>query len=288
MSVKVITDSTSDIEDYIKEELDINALSLYVSFDGENTIKETQIENEEFYKMMEEKGIPTSSQPSIPEIYKGMKDLLSEGHDLFCIFLSSKLSGTYTTAFAVATELMEEYPDRKIYIMDSKSTSMQLGYAAIVAARAAKGGKTLDQVVEVAEKNIERSRFLFIPDNLKYLEKGGRIGGASALLGNILRIVPILTVRDGRADIVRKIRTKKRAVKSMIDELMKDHKNSTIEEIVVHHINSYDEAVKLSEKIEKRLKMRAEIVDIGPIVGLHVGPGAIGTTYYTREKLENN
>lgn len=280
MGVKIVTDSTSYIDEELRKELDIKILPLYVSFEDES-IKETEIENEEFYKKMEKEGVPASSQPSIAEFYETMKDIVSQGDDLLCIFLSSDMSGTYNTACKVSEKISEEYSDRKVYILDSRSNCMELGFAAIVAARAAKEGKEIEKVKEIAQENIERSRFLFIPDNLEYLKKGGRIGGAGALIGNILKIIPVLTVEDGKTTILKKVRTKSKAVKEMIDEVMEDNIKYGIKEIVVHHINCYDQAKNLANKLEKKLNMKANIVNIGPVIGLHVGPGAIGIAYYT-------
>lgn len=171
MGVKIITDSTSYIDENLRKNLDIRILSLYVSFQ-DDSIKETQIKNEIFYEMMEQKGIPVSSQPSLGEIYQEMVEVVSRGNDLLCIFISSAMSGIYNSACKVRESVSEEYKDAKIYIIDSQSNSMQLGFAAIVAARAAMSGKGIEEVVAIAEKNINRSRFLFIPDNLEYLKKG--------------------------------------------------------------------------------------------------------------------
>jgi DegV family protein with EDD domain len=193
MAVKVLTDSTSYIDNELREELDIKIVSLYVSFPDESR-KETEIDNKTFYEKMEKKGIPVSSQPSIGELCQAMKDVVANGDDLLGVFLSSNMSGTYAAACKAKEMVQEEYRDAKIELVDSRSNSMQLGFAAIVAARAAKEGKTLGEVKEIAEANIKRSRFLFIPDNLIYLQKGGRIGGAAALIGNLLRIIPVLTV----------------------------------------------------------------------------------------------
>lgn len=284
MGVKIMTDSTSYISESIREDLDISILSLFITFPDES-IKEREIDNEVFYKKMEEKGIPVSSQPSLGELYLGMKDIVENGDDLLCIFLSSDMSGTFNSAYAVAEKLSEEYKDRKIHVLDSKSNSMQLGFAAIVAARAAKEGKSLEEVKEIAEKNIERSRFLFVPDNLEYLKKGGRIGGAGALIGNILKIIPVLTVTDGTTSIFKTVRTKAKAVKAMVDKVVEDHRDYKIEEIIVHHINSYAEAETLAKKLEKKLNKKIDIVSIGPVIGVHVGPGALGIAYYTKEIL---
>lgn len=286
MSVKIMTDSTSYIDEKLRRDLDIKILPLYVSFPDES-IKETEIENEAFYEMMEQKGIPLSSQPTIGELYEEMLGIVSKGDDLLCIFLSSDMSGTYNSACKVREEVLEEYKDAKIYILDSRSNSMQLGFTAIVAARAAIDGKDIDEVVKISEQNIKKGRFLFIPDNLEYLKKGGRIGGGGALIGNILKIIPVLTVKDGKTNILKKVRTKAKAVKEMIDKVLEDDLEYCVKEIIVHHINCYDEAKELANKLKEKLKLNVSIVDIGPVIGLHVGPGAIGIAYYTEKELTN-
>lgn len=151
MGVKIITDSTSYIDEYMRKNLDIRILSLYVSFQDES-IKETQIKNEVFYEMMDQKGIPVSSQPSLGELYQGMVNVVSKGNDLLCIFISSAMSGIYNSACKVREKVLEEYKDAKISILDSKSNSMQLGFAAILAARAAQDGRVIEEVVEIAKK----------------------------------------------------------------------------------------------------------------------------------------
>ncbi|OLS01459.1 DegV family protein [Tissierella creatinophila] len=284
MGVKIMTDSTSYIDESVRNKLDIKTLSLYVSFTDES-IKEIEIENKVFYEKMEQDGIPVSSQPAIGELYQSMVDIVSKGDDLLCIFLSSDMSGTYNSACKVKDKVLEEYKDRDIHILDSRSNSMQLGFAAIVAARAAMDGKDIEEIKKIAEENFKRSRFLFIPDNLKYLKKGGRIGGAGALIGNVLKIIPILTVKDGNATIFKKVRTKVKAVKSMVDKLLEDNLKYGIKEVVIHHINCYEEAKELAIKLEKKLNINIPIESIGPVIGLHVGPGAVGIAYYTEDEL---
>ena len=162
---------------------------------------------------------------------------------------------------------------------------MQLGFVAIVAARAAKEGKSLGEVKEAAMNNIDRSRFLFVPDNLVYLQKGGRIGGASALIGNLLRIMPILTVENGMTAVLKTVRTKGRAIATMIEQMIQDHDDYCISEIAVHHINCSDQARDLADKIEAKLPLKVQIRGIGPVIGLHVGPGTVGIVYYTERAL---
>lgn len=287
MAVQILTDSTSYIKEEIKNELSINTLSLNVIFDNES-FKETDLKNEDFYDVMEKRGIPTSSQPSVDEMYNLMESIVEKGDSILCVFISSDMSGTYSTAHMVKEMILEKYNDAKIEIVDSRSNSMQLGFAVIVSARAAKEGKSLEEVKNIAEENIKRSRFLFIPENLEYLKKGGRIGSASALIGNIFKIIPILTVNDGKTSIATKIRTKKKAVMEMIDIMLRDREQFGLEEIVVHHINCYDKAEELSKLIKEFINIPVDICDIGPVIGLHVGPGALGIAYYTQKELIKN
>ncbi|MDF2879892.1 MAG: fatty acid-binding protein DegV [Clostridiaceae bacterium] len=284
MAVEVLTDSTSYINKNIIEELNINIVSLNVKFD-DASFKETEIDNKSFYNMMEEKGIPVSSQPSVGELYDEMEKVVKRGNSLLCIFLSSDMSGTYSTAHMVKKMILEKHEMAEIEIVDSRSNSMQLGFAAIAAARAAKESKSLSEVKEAAEKNIKRSRFLFIPENLIYLKKGGRIGGANALIGNLLKIIPILTVENGKTSVLTKVRTKQRAIKTMVEKMFEDINNFGLGEVVIHNINCYDEAKELANGIMEKLNVNINISDIGPVIGLHVGPGAIGIAYYTKENM---
>ena len=284
MAVKVITDSTSYIKPSIRRALNIGIVSLYVSF-PDGSMKETAVENESFYLLMAEKGIPVSSQPSVGQLYQAMENVVAQGDDLLGVFLSADMSGTYASACQVKEMVLEKYPQAKIEIVDSRSNSMQLGFAAIQAARAAKAGETLAQVKAAAENNISCSRFLFIPDNLTYLQQGGRIGGAQALIGNLLKIIPVLTVENGVTTVVRTVRTKGKAVTAMTAKMMRDHAAAEIRELAVHHINCFDEAQELAGKVGAELQLPVEIVAIGPVIGLHVGPGAIGIVYHTQRPL---
>ena len=158
---------------------------------------------------------------------------------------------------------------------------MQLGYAAIVAARAARDGKSMPEIVKIVEDNIKRSRFLFVPVTLEYLKKGGRIGGASALIGGLLKIIPILTVEEGKTEMLMKVRTKQKAVDTMVEKVMEDIEKFGLGEMSVHHINAYEEASRLAELLKGKLDTEVGICNIGPVIGLHVGPGTLGIVYYT-------
>jgi len=281
MAVQILTDSTSYLSEEIRFALNIRMVSLNLSF-GSYSIKETDIDNESFFKMMAEKGIPTSSQPSVGDIYEEMLQSVKSGDSICCIFLSAEMSGTYSTGLLAKEMVLEKYPNAKIEVIDSRSNCMQLGFPVILAAKAAQAGGTLEQVKEAALENIKKSRFLFIPNSLEYLKKGGRIGGASALIGNLFKIIPILTVENGKTSILLKIRTKKNAVEAMVETMLQNIHEYGLGEVIVQHINNLEEARILAESLEERLNIKVLIADIGPVIGLHVGPGTIALTYYTK------
>ncbi|WP_024613989.1 DegV family protein [Clostridium sp. Ade.TY] len=287
MSVKVVTDSTSYIPKNIREELGIEVISLSVIFDGQG-YRELDLTNEEFFKRMDESGeIPTSSQPTVSEVKETFENIIKQGDKVVGIFISSDMSGTYQSAKMIKDMILEEYENAEIEILDSRSNCMQMGYAVIEAAKAAKSGADISEVVAKAENVIENSRFLFIPETLKYLKKGGRIGGAAALFGTILKIVPILTVVDGKTTVFEKVRTRKKAINTMINQMFEDIEEKEIGGITVHHINCIEDGNKLKNEIQDKLKEKGIEINIivqsiGPIIGLHVGPGSIGIAYYTK------
>ena len=282
--IKIVTDSTSYISEEALLHYDISIVSLGVLLNNKN-VREVEISNETFYDAMAKAPeIPSSSQPSPHELYTTFENIIKEGNSLVGIFISSEMSGTYASAQSTKQMLLEKYPDAQIEILDSRTNCMQLGFAALVAAQAATEGKSLTEVVALAHDTISNSRFLFTPDTLTYLKKGGRIGGASALLGTLLQIKPILTVVDGNTAVFSKVRTKKKAVETLISGLMEDLKTRDLGDIIVHHINCPDEGRALANQLEAQLHRPVQIQSIGPVIGVHVGPGSICIAYYTVEK----
>lgn len=280
MAIKIVTDSTSYIPKQYIDEYEISVVSLNVILNGDS-YREVELSNETFYeKMKQAKEIPTSSQPAPGEISDIFKRIISSGDSILGIFLSSDMSGTVSSANLVKEMILEEYPEGRIEIIDSRTNCMQLGYVVLEAAKAAKEGKSMEEVIDIASKVINSSRFIFTPETLEYLKKGGRIGGAAALLGNILQIKPILTVKDGKTTVLTKVRTKKKAIDSMINILEEDISSRNLRGITVHHINCYNEGVLLANKIQEKLGIDVNIESIGPVIGLHVGPGSIGIAYY--------
>lgn len=273
MGIKIVTDSTAYIPQPQLEKYDIDVMALSVVF-GDDVYKETEIPYEVFYeKLVKSDTLPTSSQPILMEVSDAFENILKAGHDLIGVFISSEMSGTYQTACMLAADLQDSYPDRKIKIIDSRSNCMQLGLAVLKGAE--KLNDSFDAVVSKIEHVIDHSRFVFLPDTMEFLRKGGRIGSAKALLSSVLQIKPILTVEEGKTSALNKVRTRKKAIQALIDIFRQDQKDHTITGGCVHHIHCEDDAKNLSDKLGENF----DITAIGPVIGTHVGPGAIGIAY---------
>lgn len=282
MAIKIVTDSTSYISDEYIKKYDINIVSLNVIINGVSS-REIDIENEVFYEEIKNsKEIPKSSQPIPEEMLNTFREIVEDGDSIVGIFLSSKMSGTYSNANMIKDMILEDYPDAEIHILDSKTNCMQMGFAVIEAARTASEGKSINEVINAANHVINNSRFLFTPETLEYLKKGGRIGGAAALFGNVLQIKPILTVVNGETSVFKKVRTRKKAIEEIVKTVLEEIEAKGLGDIVVHHINCQEDGLKLAKALENKLGKKVDIQSIGPVIGVHVGPGSIGIAYYTK------
>lgn len=281
MSIKIIADSTCYLPKEYIDKYNVSIVSLNVLLNG-NSYREIDLSNDWFYnEMAKSPTIPTSSQPSIEELYSTVESLVKDGHDVVGIFLSSDMSGTFSTSNLVKNMILENYPNAKIVMIDSRSNCMQAGFAVLEAAKASNENKSLDEVVSIAKNVIENSKFIFVPETLDYLKKGGRIGGAAALFGSLLQIKPILTVEDGKTTVFTKVRTKKKAIDKIVNTVLEQNSKSPIKGIIVHHINCESEGQELADRLKNSLGLdNVKIQSIGPIIGLHVGPGSIGVAYH--------
>ncbi|MEA1960723.1 MAG: DegV family protein [Bacillota bacterium] len=252
MTVKLVTDSTSYIDENIQADLQIKTLHLSVHF-PEESWDETLVPYDYFYSKIERDDvIPTSSQPALGEMYEAFKEIVARGEEVLGIFLSSKMSGTYQTALHAKQMILEEFPKARIEIMDSKINCMAMGLQVIEAAMDANAGEKMEEVMDTARHIMERVHFYFVPASLKYLIKGGRIGGASALIGSLLHIRPILYVNNGATDVFHKVRGTQKAVKHMLSQLNRDAKHYGIKHLLVHHISNEKQGQELAQILSQQ------------------------------------
>lgn len=274
-----MTDSTANIEASILDEFEIEQVSLSVNF-SDVSYRELEIPQDKFYRLLDESPIlPSSSQPSPAEFYEVFKRIVEKGNDIVCIFLSKDFSGTCNSATQAKQLIQKEYSKARIEILDSRTTIMAMGYSVIEAAKAAKKGETMDNVIKVAKNAFTNSRLYFVPKTLEYLNKGGRINDAAALLGTLLKVKPILTMIDGKVAVHAKVRTFEKSLLKILIDLEKTLEEHVIKEVTIHHVNDYDAAVYFAEKINRKLDVALKVRPIAPVIGLHVGPGTLGVAY---------
>ncbi|MEN6460313.1 MAG: DegV family protein [Syntrophomonas sp.] len=279
MTVRLVTDSTSYIDEITKEDLDIKTVHLCVQFPDESFDETTRPHEYIYKKIAADNVIPTSSQPTLGQIYDVFREIVARGEEVLGIFLSARMSGTYDSALSARQMVMEEFPQARIEVFDSKTNCMAMGIQVIEAAIAAQAGKKMEDVIATARCIREKIRFYFVPASLEYLIKGGRIGGASALIGNLLQIRPILYVNDGMTDVFERVRGTRRAINRMLNILSDDAKKYGLKHLLVHHIDADKQASELAEILSRQYNRVVPAFSIGPAIGLHVGPGTVAIVY---------
>ncbi|HHX76986.1 MAG TPA: DegV family protein [Firmicutes bacterium] len=274
MAVRIVTDSTSDLPREFVEELDIKIVPLNVHFGEETFLDWVELKPEDFFAKLRQSDImPRTSQPSPGDFVTAYKEVAGTGDSIISIHISDKLSGTCQSAY-MARDMLKDYD---IEVINSKITAMALGYVVIEAARAAKAGKSKEEILEIINKNLEVMHIFFLVDTLEYLQKNGRIGKASAFLGGMLNVKPILSLNDGVVVPVEKVRGKTRARKRLV-ELLKERipAGKAIKGTIVHG-DALEEAEELAEALKEEFEIKELIITmIGSIIGSHTGPGLLG------------
>jgi DegV family protein with EDD domain len=282
MPVSVVTDSVASIPADMVAENDLAVVSLFIN-DGDSNQRELDMDIPDFYaRLADMRSLPTSSQPSLDEILSAFRGALERGGDVVGVFVSDKMSGTLQTARLAADMVLTEFPGRRIELIDSGSNSMEEGFGAIAAAQAARAGETIERCVATANETLRRSRYLFTPHTLEYLRRGGRIGGASAMLGGLLQIKPILTVERGETQTFAKVRTQSRAMAEIAKKFADDIRTYGFKQVIVHYIADKELAEQFAvEQIEPLAGVPVRVIPVSPVIGLHVGP-AIAIVYETQ------
>jgi DegV family protein with EDD domain len=286
MSVTVVTDTVASIPADLLAANDIGVVSLFIN-DGESNQPEIGMDVEAFYRRLEDmRTLPTSSQPSVESMLSAFRAGLERGADVLGIFISGEMSGTVQTAKLAAEMLAEEYPEGRVEIIDSRSNSMEEGYGVLAAAGAARDGAPIETCMSVAAETLRRTRYLFTPHTLEYLRRGGRIGGASALIGGLLQIRPILTVEDGKTETFARVRTQSRALAEMTRKFKEDTEAFGLSNACVHYISDEQTAATYArEQIEPLVGSSVRVIPVSPVIGLHVGP-AVAVVYTTERDWE--
>lgn len=277
--VRIVTDSTAYLSAEEISKYDIHVVPLKVIFGTEIYTEGVDITHEEFYRRLATgRQIPTTSQPAVSDFIQVYRELAERGHPILSIHISSKLSGAVHSALAARQEL----PEAQIEIVDSRSVALRM--LITPAAQAVARGWGLPQLKASIEKlNAAISNFGML-NTLDYLWRGGRIGGAKALLGTLLRIKPLLDFRGGEVKVLAKLRTETQAIESILEIMRGRVSGETPIHVGVAHTHNIESAQVLAERVRSSFNCaELDIVELGPVLGTHLGPGFFGIAFYSGE-----
>ncbi len=276
MTVKIVTDSTSDLMPETASEMGITIVPLNVHFGteiGTETYRDgVDLKAEDFYRRLEQsKTLPTTSAPAPGTFAEVYDKLAKETEEILVITISSKLSATYKAAVDGKAVMKSK---ARLEIIDSLSAMVGLGLIVISAAKAAKAGASLDEVIDVVRSSMGRVDFRLAFDTLEYLRKGGRIGTAQAFLGSALKVNPILTIKNGLTEGVTRVRSRAKAVDYLGDFVMGF---PDVEELAIEDATTPAESEILAERLGSKFpRERIHWMKVGPVIGTHVGPHVLG------------
>jgi DegV family protein with EDD domain len=279
--VIVVTDSTAGLPADLAAQAGLRVIPLWVYFGEQGYRDGVDITTEQFYPMLaKSKKLPTTSQPSAGEFVEFYRSLAGEAEAIVSIHISAELSGTVASAQA-ARDMMADLP---VHVVDSRSASMGLGLIALAAARAAAAGQSAEQVAALAERIVPRMNIVFVVDTLEYLHKGGRIGGASAFLGSLIQIKPILQLEKGRIEALEKVRSRQKAIDRLLEILSERAGSGVPVRAALIHAQAPGEAEALRERMAGKYSFdELYVAGLSPAIGTHTGPGTIGAGFYTDE-----
>ncbi len=274
MTVKIVTDTLSDIPDDLAAELGITLIPLTVSFGHESFLDRIEITSEQFYKrLVRESNLPTTTQPPPVTFANAYKKLAEETDEILVVTLSSKLSGTYQSALNAKNMVNGGC---RIEIIDSQKIIMSFGLAVIAAAKMANAEAGLEEIITGLKARLNNSQLVAYFDTLKYLAKGGRVGKAQGLVGSLLSVKPILTIKDGEMAPLTRVRSKAAGIDYLYNAVAN---TENVESVGVEYCTTPEDAEMLIERLSS-LVPRENIYKsiVCPVVGTYSGPGAVAVS----------
>ena len=279
MTIRIVTDSSCDLPDSVAKEHGIRIVPLTIRFGAEEFLDREELSTSEFWKRCASSStLPETAAPAPGQFEAVYRELHEEGATgIVVVSLSEALSATMQSAELAAREVADVIPVR---VVDSRSVSLGVGTIAIACARRAAAGGTLDEVADLARALASRTKVWGALDTLDNLKKGGRIGGAKAMLATALAIKPIIEVVDGKVEEGGKQRTRSKALKFLVDKVAEY--DGEIDSVAVLHADCAD-VDQFVEMLRPHYSGEIVIGDIGPVVGTHAGRGTIGVGFITRD-----
>ncbi len=272
--VRIVTDSTADLTQEQQQAAGITVVPLNVHFGDQVFRDHVDLTADEFFRRLKASSqLPRTSQPSVGAFEEAFKKIRAGSDEIVSVHLSSKVSGTYNSALMAAQAVGQDAID----VVDSLSTSMALGFMALEAAKLARAGKDRTAIAERLRSLVPKARVICVVDTLTYLERGGRIGKARALLGSLLNVKPILQLKEGEVVPLGRARGRPQALSRLVELLGRDGK---VSQLAIMHGAAHTDAEQLRDRVASSYPgLEILLTEIGAVLGTHTGPGVIGFTY---------
>lgn len=281
--VKIFTDSSSYIPADLREKYDISIIDITIVLDGKR-YSETTVPSSLVYQIADKKDTQFEVEAPEVEYVAGLfKEQTNQGHRILGIFNSAKMTEIFKIATDAKKQVQKQSSDAKIHLIDSQTFGMELGLAVLAAAEANSTGAWLENVAEAAYKVMQRSRFIFVPANLKSISKAGNMEKGQAFVGDLLQMRPVLTLKAGEIDSLEITRTQKKGMEKVIHQMEEDAVTYGLKTIMISHIDAHEKAEKLKTRLASKVDKEILISSIGPSVGYFIGPGTLGLVYETEE-----
>lgn len=285
---KLVTDTSADLPRKYLEQNDIKVMSLAYIIDGNTYGWDNPMDEHEFYEKMRKGSMPTTSQVNVGDAMEIFERLIRENDEILCVSFSSGLSGTYNSVALAAQNVCESHPDKKIRVVDSKAASLGQGLMVDYALKMQKEGKGLDETADFLEQNFGHFVHVFTVDDLNHLYRGGRVSRATAFVGTLANIKPILHVDDeGHLINIGKVRGRKKSLIELVN-LMEQKIGDHVKEnhtIFISHGDSPADAQFVADEVKKRFGIDSFLINyVGPTIGAHSGPGTIALFFYGDER----
>lgn len=283
MDFEIVTDSCCNLLEDMIDDFGIHILPLTFMVDGEDEVYQSYLKGErtdlkQFYTMMREGKVFKTSLPNLAESEALFRELLGSGRDVLYIAFSSGLSGTYQALSLMAAQLQEEFPERKIHVVDSLAASGGQGLLVWYAVQHARAGESIDQVRDWLEENKLHLAHWFTVDDLMFLFRGGRVSKTAAWAGTLLNIKPVLHVDDeGHLIPMEKVCGRKKSLNALIDHMEKSANKPVSDQMVfITHGDCIEDAEYVAAKIKERFGVKEVVINyVDPVIGAHSGPGTM-------------
>lgn len=281
-TIAIITDTDSSIPFDLAARYNIHQVPMTIHFGEESYEAVYAVNDADTFQRIDQEGkLPSTAAPAPGKFISAYKNAFDSGAEkIICLCVSSEVSATYSAAMTAR----ESFPDREIIVIDSRSLSMGMGYMALAAAQSAAQGKSISEIVSIIEDIAQRTFLYAALSTLKYLAMGGRVSSLTAGMANMLNVKPILTIRDGKLEMLERVRTQKKAWERVIELAARKVGDGQIEKMSILHVNAPEMAHQFASEIRLRMHCPPDVmfVEVTPGLSVHSGAGMVGTVFVVK------